>query len=112
MYNDRFIEEISNDLNISNAITVLYDLLKDNEVNGHTKLSIIKDFDKVFSLNLIKEVEEDESLTEYILEMIAKRDIAKREKDFATADKIRNELLDQGIELMDTREGTKYKINK
>ena len=112
LYNDRFIEEISNDLNISNAITVLYDLLKDNEVNGHTKLSIIKDFDKVFSLNLIKEVEEDESLTEYILEMIAKRDIAKREKDFATADKIRNELLDQGIELMDTREGTKYKINK
>ena len=112
LYNDRFIEEISNDLNISNAITVLYDLLKDNEVNGHTKLSIIKDFDKVFSLNLIKEVEEDESLTEYILEMIAKRDIAKKEKDFVTADKIRNELLDQGIELIDTREGTKYKINK
>ena len=112
LYNDKFIEEISNDLNISNALTILYDLLKDEEVNGHTKLTLVKDFDKVFSLNLIKEVEEDEQLTEYILEQIAKRDMAKKARDFATADKIRNELLEQGIELMDTREGTKYKINK
>lgn len=112
LYNYNFIEAISNDLNISNALTVLYDLLKDNEVNGHTKLSLVKSFDKVFSLNLISEVEEDESLTKYILEMIEKRNIAKKEKDFATADKIRNELLEKGIELMDTREGTKYKINK
>ena len=112
LYNNRFKEEISNDLNISNAITVLYDLLKDNEVNGHTKLALVNDFDKVLSLDLIKVSEEDEALTSYIVEMIAKRNNAKKEKDFETADKIRNELMNQGIELMDTREGTKYKIVK
>ena len=112
LYNNQFIESISNDLNISNALTTLYDLLKDNDTNGHTKLELVKSFDKVFSLNLIKEVEEDEPLTAYILEMIAKRNNAKKEKDFATADKIREELLSRGVELMDTREGTKYKINK
>ena len=111
-YNDRFKSEISNDLNISNALTVLYDLLKDDSVNGHTKLTLVSDFDKVFSLNLINEAEEDESLTSYILEQIARRNNAKKDKNYELADQIRKELLDQGIELMDTREGTKYKINK
>ena len=111
-YNHNFIDEISNDLNISNALTVLYDVLKDNEVNGTTKLKLISDFDKVFSLNLIETKEEDESLTKYIETKIEERNNAKKEKNFALADQIRNELLEQGIELMDTREGTKYKINK
>ena len=110
-YNQNFIEEISNDLNISNAITVLYDLLKDNEVNGTTKLKLIGDFDKVFSLNLIKNNDTDESLVKYIEEKIEERNNAKKDKNFALADQIREELLNQGITLMDTREGTKYKIN-
>ena len=112
LYNNKFIESISNDLNISNALTVLYDLIKDDETNGHTKLSLIKEFDKVFSLELIKENEEDDELTSYILDQIAKRNNAKKEKNFELADQIRNELLKKGIELMDTREGTKYKINR
>ena len=111
-YNHNFIDEISNDLNISNALTVLYDVLKDNEVNGTTKLKLISDLDKAFSLNLIETKEEDESLTKYIETKIEERNNAKKEKNFALADQIRNELLEQGIELMDTREGTKYKINK
>ena len=111
-YNNNFKEEISNDLNVSNALTVLYDLLKDNSVNGTTKIKLINDFDKVFSLNLISDNEEDSSLTKYILEKIEERNNAKKEKNFALADQIRNDLLNQGIELMDTREGTKYKINK
>ena len=111
-YNHNFIEEISNGLNVSNAITVLYDLLKDNSVNGTTKLKLISDFDKVFSLNLIESNEEDSSLTKYILDKIEERNNAKKDKNYALADQIRNDLLNQGIELMDTREGTKYVIKK
>jgi len=110
-YNNKFIEEISNDLNIANTLTILYDLLKDNEVNGNTKLKLITDFDKVWSLDLVKEVKEDEELTKYILDKIEQRNNAKKDKNYALADEIRKELLDKGIELMDTREGTKYKIN-
>ena len=111
LYNDKFINEISNDLNIANTLTILYDLLKDDNVNGNTKLKLINDFDKVWSLDLTKETKEEKSeLDEYILSKIEERKNAKSEKNFALADSIRNELLEKGIELIDTREGTKYKI--
>ena len=110
LYNDRFINEISNDLNIANTITILYDLLKDNEVNGNTKLKLISDFDKVWSLDLIKEEKGDSELIKYIEEKIEERNNAKKDKNYALADQIRNELLEKGVELMDTREGTKYNI--
>lgn len=111
LYNNKFINEISNDLNTANALTVLYDLLKDNEVNGNTKLTLIKDFDKIFSLNLIEETTIDNELKDYIEEKIKERQMAKENKDYDLADKIRNELLDKGIVLKDTREGTTYSLN-
>ncbi len=107
-YNNRFKEELSNDINTPNALAVLYELLKDNEVNNTTKLELIKNFDKVFSLDLIKEKEEIDD--KWILDLIEERKEAKKNKDFAKADQIRNDLLEKGIELIDTREGTTYKI--
>ncbi len=64
------------------------------------------------SLDLTKSEEESEELKEYILSKIEERNNAKKDKNYELADNIRKELLDKGIELMDTREGTKYKINK
>lgn len=108
-YNEDFIESISNDLNTANALSVLYELLKDDQVNGHTKLELIKKFDKVFALNLIRE-KSVASNDEEIQSLIEKRNEAKKNKDFELADSIREELKIRGIELIDTREGTKYKI--
>ena len=108
-YNDSFKKFISEDLNTSNAVTVLYDLLKDNDVNGKTKLELIKSFDKVLSLDLIKlNVVSDKH--DYIMSKIELRNNAKKNKDYELADKIRNELLNEGIVLVDTREGTTYKM--
>ena len=107
--NDSFKKCISEDLNTSNAITVLYDLLKDNDVNGKTKLELIKSFDRVLGLDLIKDnVVSDKH--DYIMSKIEIRNNAKKNKDYELADKIRNELLDEGIVLVDTREGTTYKM--
>ena len=108
-YNDSFKKCISEDLNTSNAITVLYDLLKDNDVNGKTKLELIKSFDKVLSLDLIK-VNVVSDKHDYIMSKIELRNNAKKNKDYELADKIRNELLNEGIVLVDTREGTTYKM--
>lgn len=109
LYDDKFKDCISNDLNTSNAITVLYDLLKDDSVNGKTKLELIKSFDKVLSLNLIKDnVVNDKH--DYIMSKIELRNDAKKNKNYELADKIRNELLSEGIILVDTREGTTYKM--
>ncbi len=107
-YNDRFIKEISNDLNTANALSVMYELIKDEQVNGHTKLELIKKFDKVFSINLINKKSKNDD--KEILDLIEKRSEAKKNKDFELADSIRSELENRGIILVDTREGTTYKI--
>ena len=109
-YNDKFICELENDLNTANAITVLYDLIKDDTVNGSTKLELVKSFDKVLSLDLISEENFSEDIEDYIKEKIKERSDAKKNKDFAKADSIRDELLDKGIKLIDTREGTTYEL--
>ena len=109
-YNNRFKENISDDVNTANALTVLYDLLKDDTVNNTTKLELITNFDKVFDVNLIKSNEVDEELLKYINEKIEERKQAKANKDFELADKVRNELLEKGIQLKDTREGTTFEI--
>ena len=112
-YNDKFINYLSNDLNTANAITLLYDLIKDDSVNGHTKLELIKSFDMIFSLDLIMDTSDvDREMETYILGKIEERREAKLNKNYELSDSIRAELLAKGIELIDTREGTTYKIVK
>ncbi|MEI6578875.1 MAG: cysteine--tRNA ligase [Eubacteriales bacterium] len=106
-YTEKFIARLGNDLNTSAAITVIYDLLKD-DVNDFTKLYLTQDFDKVLSLNLISEPKDviDKHLDEYIATMINKRNEFRKNKNFINADKIRNELIEIGIIIKDTPDGT------
>lgn len=111
-YNNQFKAALEDNLNTSNALTTLYDVIK-SDINNNTKLSLIESFDKVLSLDLLKEDDNhDEELVKYIEEMIEKRKNAKVNKDFALADSIREELLNKGIVLKDTREGTTYEVIK
>ena len=125
----RFTDALDNDLNTSLAVTALYDVLK-LKTNGKTKLALIDDCDKVLSLGLIpaadkaraekkaaeaeatKAVEYDMSdpLVVEVLDLIEKRKAAKKEKNFAEADRIRQYLLDKGVTLIDDRTGTTFKI--
>ncbi len=114
-YRARFEAALCDDLNSSMAITVLYDMLKD-DMSDATKYALAESFDKVLSLNLTtayaaREAENgvDAELEGYVLAKIEERRAAKKEKDFAKADAIRNELLEKGIVLEDTREGVKWK---
>lgn len=113
LYNDKFKATLEDNLNTSNALTVLYEVLKSN-TNNDTKLSLIESFDKVLSLNLLQldTSNIDEELTKYIETMIEKRAIAKQNKDYSLADSIRNELESKGIIIKDTREGTIYEVIK
>ena len=112
-YKAKFVEAVGNDVNTSMGVTLLYDVLK-SELNGVTKRAVIESFDYVLSLDLLKEeavVESgvDAELEAYVLAKIEERKAAKKAKDFALADAIRSELLEQGIILEDTREGVKWK---
>lgn len=110
-YKNRFKASLEDDLNTATALTVLYDVLK-SDLNNNTKLYLIEDFEKVLSLDLLKdkEVEIDEELKKYIEEKIKERSEAKKNKNFELADKIRDELKEKGIIIKDTREGTEYSI--
>ncbi|MEE3494171.1 MAG: cysteine--tRNA ligase [Butyrivibrio sp.] len=115
-FEDKFRDAISDDLNTSMAITILYDVLK-ADTTGATKLALVKSFDKVLSLDLIghaasskEEKEVDPELEAYVLDAIERRAAAKKAKDFATADAIRDELLQKGVEIKDTREGVKWQL--
>ncbi len=108
-YNNLFIDAISNDMNTANAITIIYDLLKDN-VDEYNKYVLIKDFDKVLSLNLTRNDKIKHDKHDYIIQKIEERNQAKKDKNYQLADNIREELSSLNIELLDTREGTTYKI--
>ena len=119
----KFTDALDNDLNTSLAVTALYDVFK-LRTNDKTKMALIEDFERVLDLGLItaaKRRAEDEKsdgapegvdaeLLAYINGKIEERRLAKAGKDFAKADAIRAELLEKGITLVDSREGTKFVI--
>ncbi len=117
----RFTDALDNDLNTSLAVTALYDVFK-LSCNDKTKLALVEDFEQVLSLGILeaaaKQKQESknaspavsEELLAYINAMIEARRTAKKEKNFAEADRIRDELLSRGITLVDTREGTTFTL--
>lgn len=111
-YNQQFKDALESDLNTSNALTILYDVLKDDTINSATKIKLVELFDSVLSLDLLKEEKKEinEDLKKYIEEKIQERKEAKMNKDFAKADQIREELKEKGILIKDTREGTIFEL--
>lgn len=118
-YKSRFVEALDNDINTSLAVTAVYDVIK-APVNDATKLALIADFDRVLSLDLIANAKaqrerdelarQNENGDPEILAAIAARAEAKANKNYAEADRIRAELASKGITLIDTPNGTTYKI--
>ena len=104
-YNNLFKESLEDDLNTSNALTVLYDVIKSDISNG-TKLKLISSFDKVLSLDLLKEENIDKELEEKINKLIEERNNYKNNKEYDKADEIRKEIEQLGVQIKDTREGT------
>ena len=110
-----FIEAVGNDLNTSLGVTAVYDALK-ADVSDATKRAIIADFDKVLGLDLLGRaaaLKEKESApvegAEEIEALIAQRAQAKKEKNWAQADAIRDQLKAMGVEIKDTPNGVEWK---
>ena len=119
-----FVKALDNDLNTSLAVTAVYDVLKAN-ANGATKRALLADFDKVLCLNLLENAAKlneeknsedektpsDDPFVREIEAMIEARREAKKAKNYAEADRIRNELAAKGVTLIDTKDGTTYKLD-
>ena len=114
---ERFAGALNGDLNTSLAVTAVYDVLKAKTTDA-TKLAALADFDRVLSLDLLaaaqkmresKAAEEAASADPEIDALVAARTQAKKEKNFAEADRIRDELKARGIEIIDTPQGAKWR---
>ena len=110
----KFREALDNDLNTSLAVTALYDVLKAKIADG-TKRSLLKEFDQVLSLDLMHAASEKQLETTVPQEndaeidaLVAARAEAKKTKNFAEADRIRDQLKAMGVILVDTKEGTTW----
>ena len=130
-YQARFRDALDNDLNTSLAITALYDVLK-GAVSDATKRYLIADFDRVLSLGLIeaadeinrkkaeeaaqKEAAKDAFLEErgltrsWVDDAITHRAEAKKQKNWALADELRDQLKQKGIVIKDGKDGTSWDI--
>ena len=120
---EKFKAALDNDINTSLGITVLYDVLK-AKTNDKTKLALLADFDKVLSLSLLdeakklKEIKKEESssvavddeFSKYVEEQLALRAEAKKNKNWAEADRIRDELTAKGVKILDTPDGAKWSL--
>ena len=109
-YKERFIETVGEDLNTSLGLTLLYDLLKSEE-SAATNLAAVELFDSVLSLGLLSspaEEPETEDLS-HLEELLVRRAEAKKARDWATADAIREEVKAAGYMIVDTPEGAKLK---
>ena len=113
----RFENALNADLNTSVAVTALYDVLK-AKCNDATKLYALADFDRVLSLDLIakgealrqKQKEEEKASADPEIDaLVAQRTEAKKAKNWAEADRIRDELKARGIEIVDTPQGAKWR---
>ena len=116
-YRQRFDEAMDDDFNTANAISVLFELVRAINIatadeNQPTKagaqacLDMVHEFTNVLGLLYSRK---EESLDEKVEQMIADRQAARAAKNWAEADRIRDELKAMGIELKDTKQGVQWK---
>ena len=109
-YKKAFTDAMDADLNTSLAVTCVYDVLKAKDIGGATKRALLSDFDRVLGLDLLKaEESKSDGISDAEVEaLIARRAAAKKEKNYAEADRIRAELAAAGIVLADSPAGTTF----
>ena len=115
-FRQKFIDAMDDDVNTADAVSVIFELAKFMNSNVTEKSSkefaqkVIDEFNELTSvLNIVNKDQKEDILDEEIEQLIAQRTEAKKNKNFQLADEIRQQLLDKGIILEDTRQGVKWK---
>jgi cysteinyl-tRNA synthetase len=102
-YYKRFLEFVNDDLNMPKAIALTWSLIREEKkLTNREKYDLLLEFDKVFALDLARNVGKEEQLPPEVEELVRKREEARKAKDWATADKIREQLRSMGILIEDT----------
>ena len=107
----KFTDALDNDLNTSLALTAVFDVIK-SDANARTKTALLEEFDKVLSLNLVDSARKlcqtkQEEIPDEVALLAARRAEARKAKDFALADKLRDEITALGYVIEETRKNKK-----
>jgi len=107
-YKTKFLEFINDDLTISEALSLMWQLIRDEEkINNQDKYNLILEFDKVFGLG-VGEIKTEE-IPEEIQKLVEEREESRKNKDYQKADEIRNKIKEIGYKLQDTKNGIKVR---
>jgi len=109
-YLDELDEAIFNDLGLPKAVAILHRLLGDSSLSTGDRLETLSDFDQIFGLNLVSTTEE--LIPPEIVELAEQRMTAKKQKNFAQADLLRDDILNRGYLVEDHKDGFKLKLNR
>lgn len=108
-----FTDAMDSDLNTALAVTAVYDVLK-ADISNRDKLALIEDFDKVLSLGLVEAAKkytekntETDDIPDEVKALAEQRKTARKDKNFALADELRDKITALGYVITETREGTK-----
>lgn len=106
---ERILEIINKDINTSELLAYMFEVLKDKMFSPVTKLEAVNYFDEIFGLKLT-EVREKEAIPEDVIKLADERLAAKKIGDFGAADELREQIKAAGYEVSDNSEG--YKLSK
>ena len=104
-YEERFHEAINDDLNMPVAMSVVWDVVKNPKKSNKLATLILK-FDEVLGLDLKNYEKQDEKLPDEIQELIEQRNEARKDKNWAESDRIRDLLIEKGYTVKDSKDGT------
>lgn len=112
MWHDKILAPVSDNLKTAEALVIFQDLLKDKELNADTKLALVEFVDELLGLQFMEHAQKLHDLEAVtapneIQELAQKRLEAKKSRDFATADELRNQIDNAGWTVMDTVDGFK-----
>jgi cysteinyl-tRNA synthetase len=106
---EKFIEAVNDDLNMPQALAVLWGVVRDEKLRDIEKLNLIYDFNRVLGLDLDKVEEEKQDVPAHIMDMVNERIAAKKAKDFKRADELRGKVKELGWEILDKKDGVEVK---
>ena len=111
-YRKRFMEAVNDDLNMPEALAVMWDTFREAKLPPQTKLDLIFDFDRVLGLGLDLAIsKKEETVPEEVITLVNQRTEAKKAKDFKLADEIRAKIKELGYEVIDKKDGAEVKKN-
>ncbi len=107
---EKFMEAVNDDLNMPQALAVLWGVVRNEKLSSIEKMNLITDFNRVLGLDLDKTIELPKAdVPSEIMELVNERIAAKKNKDFAKADELRDKVRSMGWEIVDKKDGAEVK---